>query len=291
MSIYTLACPTVGCYQNFNCDPEFLNKVVAVAFIKKTYAGEIDKTTAESWMNSLFDAMLEGQGVLVFNVSGEKPKPDTATVAGRGMQTTKALAKTHTLNYQDMQGIVYGNVLFYNDMLSNSAKYDFYYFTPNRIWDASGNYITVIGDPVITAELNTYQMADVSVQWVSKTNPLPYEFDTDSFLEGLYFEIVDATTLLTPDTSFTFTSATSQNTNWTAQINQSGMLAVGTPIWSLQKGQNEANLVGLTINPSTGNLTETGASTNGIYGITVVVSNAAGCVFGTLDITVEIAID
>ncbi len=58
MSIYTLACPTVGCYQNFNCDPEFLNKVVAVAFIKKTYAGEIDKTTAESWMNTSLQYIL-----------------------------------------------------------------------------------------------------------------------------------------------------------------------------------------------------------------------------------------
>jgi hypothetical protein len=289
MSIYSLACPTVGCYQNFECDPEFLNKVVAVAFIKKTYAGEIDKTDSTTWANSLYNAMLEGQGYLVFNVSGEKPKPDTATVSGRGMQTTKALAKTHTLSYQDMQGVVFSNVVWYNDMLSNSQKYDFYYFTPNRIWDASGNYVTVIGDPIITAELNTYQMADVSVQWVSKTNPLPYEFDTDTFLEGLYFEIVDATSQSTPTTSFTITSTSPVSTNWEANINQSGMLAVGDVIWSLQNG---ADVVpdGLTINPSTAALTETGDSDNDTYQLVAVATNAAGCVFGTLDFTVKIEI-
>jgi hypothetical protein len=287
MSIYSLACPTVGCYQNFNCDPEFLNKVVAVAYIKKTYAGDIVKTNASAWMNSLFNAMLEGQGYLVFNVSGEKPKPDTATVAGRGMQNTKALAKTHNLSYQDMQGVVQSNVAWYNDMLANSAKYDFYYFTPNRIWDASGNYVTVIGDPIITAELNTYQMAEVTVQWVSKINPLPYEFDTDQFLEGLYFEIVDDTTLLTPATSFTITSTSPVATNWLAQLNQSGMLSIGDIVWSLQDGA-DAVPVGLTINPSSASLSETGASDNDTYQLVAVATNAAGCVFCTLDFSVDI---
>lgn len=189
MSVYSLSCPSIGCYTNFQCDPEFLNKIVAVAFVKKSYANSIDKTSPSAWMTSLFNSYLSGNGFLIFNTSGEKPKPDTATVSGRGMQTTKALAKTHTVNFQDMQGVVYGNVEWYNDMLASAQNYDFYYFTPNRIWDASGNYVTVIGDPVIGAELNTYQMADVSVQWVSKVNPLPYDFDTDTFLEGLNLTI------------------------------------------------------------------------------------------------------
>lgn len=289
MSVYSLSCPTIGCYQNFQCDPEFLNKVVAVAFIKKSYAANINKTTAALWMESLFEAFLVGEGYLIFNVSGEKPKPDTATVAGRGMQTTKALAKTHTVNFQDMQGVVKSNVQFYNDMLSNSQKYDFYYFTPNRIWDASGYYVTVIGDPVITAELNTYQMADVSVQWVSKVNPLPSDFSTDTFLEGLYFEIVDQSTQGPPQSLFTITTATSINTDWGANLNQAG-LSPQDVIWLLQEGTTEIP-EGLTIDSGTGSLTETGASTNGTYNLVVVATNAAGCVFGTLDITVIIAID
>lgn len=286
MSVYSLSCPTIGCYQNFQCDTEYLNKVVAVAFIKKSYAANIDKTTAATWMETLFEAFLEGEGYLIFNVSGEKPKPDTATVAGRGMQTTKALAKTHTVNFQDMQGVVKSNVQFYNDMLSNSQKYDFYYFTPNRIWDASGYYVTVIGDPVITAELNTYQLADVSVQWVSKVNPLPSDFATDTFLEGLYFDIVDQSTQGPPQSVFQITGPSSINTDWGANLNQSG-LPSQTVIWMLQDGTSTVP-DGLTISESTGDLTEDGTSASGTYNLVVVATNAAGCVFGTLDITVTI---
>jgi hypothetical protein len=289
MATYSLACPTVGCYQNFLCDPEFQNKIVAVALIKKSAAADIDKTTPELWMDSLFNAYLEGNGYLVFNTSGEKPKPDTATTAGRGMQNLKALAKTHNVTIQDMQGVTQSNVQFWNDMLSNSQNYDFYYFTPSRIWDASGNYVTVIGDPIITAELNTYQMSEVSFQWVSKANPLPYEFDTSNFLEGLYFNIVDDTTQLTPQTSFTFTSATTINTNWEANINQPGMLSVGAIEWKLQNG-TDVIPAGLTIDSATGDLIETGASDNDTYNLVVVATNAAGCVFGTLDIVVTINI-
>ena len=161
-----------------------------MAYVKKSAAlSSVEKATADSWIAALYERYLDGEGYLVLNTSGEKPKPDTATTAGRGMQNTKALAKTHTLTYQDMQGVVQNNVQFYNDILGSSQNYDFYYFTPGRIWDASGYYVTVIGDPIITADLNTYQMAEVTVNWVSKVNPLPYEFDTDSFLEGLYYII------------------------------------------------------------------------------------------------------
>jgi hypothetical protein len=190
MSIYSLTCPDVGCYTNFSCDPEFQNKIVAVAYVKKAFAlTALEKSTPAGWKSALLGRYAAGTGLIVFNTSGDKPKPDTATTTGRGMQNTKALAKTHTLNYTDMQGVVKENVEFYNEILSTSQDYDFYYFTPNRIWDASGSYVTIIGDPVITAELNTYQMAEVTVTWISKVNPLPYEFDTDEFLEGLKLNI------------------------------------------------------------------------------------------------------
>ncbi len=49
------------------------------------------------------------------------------------MQNTKALAKTHTLTYQDMQGVVQSNVQFYNDILASAQNFDFYYFTAWRM--------------------------------------------------------------------------------------------------------------------------------------------------------------
>lgn len=297
---YSLSCPSIGCYTNFQCDPEFLNKVVAVAYVKKSYNG-INKSTAATWKDTLLEAYAAGEAFIVFNVSGEKPKPDTATVAGRGMQTTKALAKTHTVNYTDMQGVVYGNVEWYNDMLSNSAKYDFYYFTPNRIWDASGYYVTVIGDPIVTAELNTYQMAEVSVQWVSKVNPLPYDFDTDSFLEGLFFTItnITGTPFGTYDFDITLSSCTALPLVFSAEINVDGVTYPNLT-WSLigvtSNGSGSFtidNWVGSTSptiafeNSSTDEqeLTITPLNT-GVGSFTIQVATGAGCVIGTQEITI-----
>lgn len=284
MSIYSLACPTVGCYQNFICDPEFQNKIVAVAYVKKSAASTINKTTAALWLDSLFEAAMVGDAFLVFNTSGEKPKPETATVAGRGMQNTKALAKTHTLSYMDMQGVVLGNVEWMNQMLAASQNYDFYYFTPGRIWDASGSYITVIGDPVITAELNTYMMADVQVTWVSKTNPLPYEFDTNTFLEGLYLEIeLDGGGI--PTTAFSVLAAGGVITNPNAAVvNQPGVTAP-TYVWGLQSGASVLPS-GITIASGSGDITVAAGVAAGTYELTITVSNESGCVFGTLDISI-----
>jgi hypothetical protein len=290
MSIYSLACPTVGCYQNFTCDPEFQNKVIAVAYIKKSASSLIDKSTPEEWRLSLMEAMLNGDGYLVFNVSGEKPKPETATTTGRGMQNTKALAKTHTLSYMDMQGVVFGNVEWLNSMMSASQNYDFYYFTPNLIWDASGSYITVIGDPVITAELNTYMMADVQVTWVSKTNPLPYEFDTNTFLEGLYFDIQIAAGGGLPDTTITVQQgATLTNPNG-GFILQPGITTPTSLVWGLQAGEDQIP-VGITIpDASTGNIAASNSAAVGVYNLVQTVSNVDGCVFGTLDITLTVTV-
>lgn len=288
MSVLSLTCPTVGCYQNYNCDPEFQNKIIAVAYVKKSAAlTPLQKSNAQDWMDALMQAYLDGDAYLVFNTSGDKPKPDTATTTGRGMQNTKTLAKTHTLNYMDMQGITLVNVEFYNTFLSTSQLYDFYYFTPNRIWDASGSYVTVIGDPVITAELNTYQMAEVVVTWISKVNPLPYNFNTDTFLEGLYFNIEGPSSAV-PTTSFTNVCSTTATevTGWTAVLNyDSSPLEDGTLVWSLQAGDDEVP-TGLGIDAN-GDLTLEAVET-GTYNLNVVVSNEAGCVFGTLEFTIEV---
>ena len=290
MSVLSITCPTVGCYQNYNCDPEFQNKIIAVAYVKKSEAlTALEKSNATDWMDAFMQRYLDGDAYLVFNTSGDKPKPDTATTTGRGMQNTKTLAKTHTLNYMDMQGVTLVNVEFYNNFLSTSQLYDFYYFTPGRIWDASGSYVTVIGDPVITNELNTYQQAEVVVTWISKVNPLPYTFLTDTFNEGLYFIITNDPSGI-PTTSFSISSSGTTATSWTAELNyDTTPVTIGTLVWTLQDGTSTIP-DGLTIDSSTGDLNEDGTSADGTYNLVVVVSNEAGCVFGTLDIEVVIAL-
>ena len=183
--------------------------------------------------------------------------------------------------------LLMNNIQFYNDILASAQNYDFYYFTPNRIWDASGYYVTVIGDPVITADLNTYQMADVSVNWVSKVNPLPYEFDTDSFLEGLYY--------LISSTGFTGTSWTSSCTNpesatFTAVLNT----PVGSEpdlIWTVEQaaGSDPITQIGLSFTNNILSWNPVGYA--GVYIFTVTVTNAYGCVFGQETITLTVNCD
>jgi hypothetical protein len=295
MSVYSLTCPTIGCYQNFQCDPDFQNKIVAVAYVKKSSAlTPVEKATADSWIAALYNKYLDGEAYLVFNTSGDKPKPDTATTSGRGMQNTKVLAKTHTLNYMDQQGVVLSNVQFYNDILSSSQNYDFYYFTPNRIWDASGSYVTVIGDPVITGELNTYMMAEVVVNWVSKVNPLPYEFDTDTFLEGLYY-IISFTGSGNTYVGNTITSGcgATESSTFSADLNIGPLSVAPAEIWSIEQVSGSDPIVDifLDIDPTTGVLSWTPGtgSVDGTYIFTVTVTNEYGCVFGQETITLIVA--
>lgn len=282
MSIYSITCPDVGCYTNFQCDPEFLNKVVAVAFIKKTAGFAITNQSASELKTDFLELFANGDGYIVFNTSGEKPRPDTATTAGRGMQTTKALAKTHTLNYQDMQGIIKENIEWYNSILSASQNYDFYYFTPGRVWDASGNYVTIIGDPVIGADLNTYQMAEVSVTWVSKANPLPFAMDTDTFLEGLYW-IISTSTAGLGTFQWSTDSCSVINAAIDAELNVPMMTS---PIFSVSI--LSGSLVGsVEIDAESGALTFT-PSNDGTMVFAITATNEAGCVIGQQEVSVVV---
>ena len=270
-----------------------------MAFVKKSSSSTINKSTPSAWKTSLLQSLIDGNSYIVFNTSGEKPRPETATTAGRGMQTTKALAKTHTVNVQDMQGVVSNNIDFYNDMLSNSSKFDFYYFTPGRIWDASGSYVTVIGDPVITAELNTYQMAEVSITWVSKTNPLPYTFDTDEFLEGLFFSISATGSWAsfdwyTPDCAVF-------SPDLSAAINVDGLTVPSTLTWSFGDSATETspgsglyqpiNWAGSSapiIQINSSGIVTVSPDLNGIGSFTVQVSTPNGCVFGQQEVNLRV---
>lgn len=305
MSIYSLTCPDVGCYTNYQCDPEFLNKVIAVAYVKKTAGFSILNQSASLLKQEFLQLFADGDAYIVFNTSGEKPRPDTATTAGRGMQTTKALAKTHTLNYSDMQGVVKENIEWYNSILSASQNYDFYYFTPGRVWDASGNYVTIIGDPVIGADLNTYQTAEVSVTWVSKQNPLPYAMDTDTFLEGLYFIITAPGGFA--NFQWAILDCTAISPDLSAALNVSG-ITIGTQVWSLTGVTEVSGNPGyyyptnwvndplmndtplIQINSSTGAITITpadGTSGSGTFG--VMVTTTSGCVIGSQEISLVVS--
>jgi len=287
MSVLSYTCPTVGCYQNYICDVEYMNKIIAVAFVKKSSGiGSTLKDDPDGWMDAFMQLYLDGDAYLIFNTSGDKPKPDTATTSGRGMLTTKTLAKTHTLNYMDMN-VTLTNVQWYCDMLSSSQNYDFYYFTPNRIWDASGEFVTVIGDPVITGELNTYQQSEVVVTWTSKCNPLPYDFPTSTFNEGLYFNIVNPSGG-PAQTVFTNVCQTESGgvTNWSADLNYDNPLDPGTLVWTLQKGESQIP-EGMTMDPETGDLTLDNVPT-GTYNLVAVVTNEYGCVFGSLEFSIEV---
>lgn len=300
MSIYSLTCPEVGCYTNFQCDPEFLNKVVAVAYVKKTAGFSILNQSATQLKTTFLQMMADGQAYIVFNTSGEKPRPDTATTAGRGMQTTKALAKTHTLNYQDMQGVVKENVEWYNNILSASQGYDFYYFTPGRVWDAAGNYVTIIGDPVVGADLNTYQIAEVSVTWVSKSNPLPFSMETDTFLEGLYLVISANSTWANFDWSTN--DCSSFTPTLSAEPNQDG-ITISDVIWSLADVietetpgvYTPSNFTGqypptIQIDSNSGNCTITPQEGGNGYGtFTAVAQTLNGCVIGQQEIKLTIS--
>lgn len=292
MSIFSLTCPDVGCYQNYLCDPEFQNKIVAVAYVRKSAALTAqEKSTADLWIGALYDRYLNGEAYLVFNTSGEKPKPETATVAGRGMQNTKALAKTHTLTYQDMQ-VTQNNIQFYNDILGSAQNFDFYYFTPGRIWDASGYYVTVIGDPIITADLNTYQMAEVTVNWVSKVNPLPYEFDTDTFLEGLYYIISVATGGSYAGFNWTSACGEAQTATFEAVLNIGAISGAPALVWSAEAVSGSDDLVDIefAIDPATGEVTWN-PIVDGTYTFMVTVTNEYGCVFGQQEVTITVACD
>jgi hypothetical protein len=283
MSIYSISCPDVGCYTNFQCDPEFLNKIVAVAFIKKTAGFTITDQSASELKTDFLSLFASGDGYIVFNTSGEKPKPDTATTAGRGMQTTKALAKTHTLNYTDMQGIIKENIVWYNNILSASQNYDFYYFTPSRVWDASGNYVTIIGDPVIGADLNTYQMAEVSVTWVSKANPLPFAMDTDTFLEGLYW-VIGSTTPADESWNWVLDTCSVKTSTITAELNVAMMTS---PTFSVSVISGDT-LGEVTIDAVSGVLTLT-PSNDGTMVFVIQATNVTGCVIGQQEVTAVIS--
>lgn len=275
----TLNCPEIGCYTNFQCDTDYKGRIISAAMVKKSVATLIDKTDPTAFLDSLFYQALEGNAILFLNIAGEKPKPETAELPGVGMRINRPGAKTHTLTYVDAQ--VVGNVDFYNKILRASQNFDFYYFTPEVVWDASGTQVTVIGDPVIQNDLTQFINGETTVKWVADNNPLPEQFDTETLLTGLFYEISGSDSLAVQ-------VGDAGTSGYTAALNYDfGSQTLPTQVWSLDSSASVIADLGATINATTGEV-EINAAEIGDYILTIKVTNAAGCIFGTLDISVTV---
>lgn len=275
----TLNCPPVTCYKNYRCDVDYKGRIIGAALVKKTVSSLIDKTDATALLDSLLYQALQGDAILFLNIAGEKPKPETAELPGVGMRINRPGAKTHTLTFVDAQ--VIANVDSYNRILRSSQNYDLYYFTPELYWDASGTQVTVIGDPIIQNDLTQFINGETMVKWVADSNPVPSNFDTDTLLEGVFYEISGADSL-------TVQVGVAGTTAYTAALNYDfGSQTLPTQVWSLDSSAAVITALGATINATTGEV-DINAATVGDYVLTVMVTNAAGCIFGTLDVSVTV---
>jgi len=275
----TLNCPPVSCYKNYRCDVDYKGRIIGVALVKKTVASLIDKTDATTLLDSIFYQALDGNAIMFLNIAGDKPKPETAELPGVGLRINRPGAKTHTLNFIDAQ--VIANVDSYNKILRSSQNYDLYYFTPELYWDASGTQVTVIGDPVIQNDLTLFINGETMIKWVADSNPVPSDFDTDKLLEGLFYEVTGVDAIAAPIGFI-------QSETYTASLNYDfGSQSLPSTVWSLGSSAAVIANLGATIDATTGSL-DIDPQVVGDYVLTVVASNEAGCIFGTLDVSVTV---
>jgi hypothetical protein len=275
----TLNCPPVSCYKNYRCDVDYKGRIIGAALVKKTVASLIDKTDATTLLDSIFYQALDGNAIMFLNIAGDKPKPETAELPGVGLRINRPGAKTHTLNFIDAQ--VIANVDSYNKILRSSQNYDLYYFTPELYWDASGTQVTVIGDPVIQNDLTQFINGETMIKWVADSNPVPSDFDTDKLLEGLFYEVSGVDAIAAPIGFI-------QSETYTASLNYDfGSQSLPSTVWSLGSSAAVIAALGATIDATTGSL-DIDPQVVGDYVLTVVASNEAGCIFGTLDVSVTV---
>jgi hypothetical protein len=278
MNCFNVECPAEACYINPLCPTDYQNRIVALAFVKKSVT--LDKTTAALWLNSILLAYVNGDAVLVLKVSGEKPIPETATLPGFGRTVERLGAKTHTITVSDRNGVV--NVESYNAFLQTSDLYDTYYLTPNLIWDASGQQVTINGDIQITNEITTYITGQLIVKWAQTGSPLACEFNDIALNTGLYYVITNAY-----DLNFTIdvTVGVETNSTFTAALNQPVTGDLPDVVWSVSGDEGDIEDFGISIDSVTGVLT-VDASNSGTTTVTVTATNDAGCVTGSQNVVI-----
>lgn len=274
-------CAALECYVFQQCDSDNPSRIIHLALAKKTFG--IDKTSADTMLQSFLEGELSGDVSILRNIRGEKPRPETQELDGFGRASIKVGSSNHTINIVDQFGIE--NQLFYNTIKFASSKYDLYYFTDGKIWDASGNLITFYGDNVLTNGATDLVMAESTIKWVNKVQPLASDFDTNAIEEGLFYEL---TAGAYPSGQITMAADAVIGDTITASLSQYVPNSCNV-LFSIENVSDES-LLEVVINESTGQLDLTGQDAGtGVVTFTVVAQNdCGGCVKGNMEFTVTL---
>jgi hypothetical protein len=281
-------CAPVGCYKFNPCDSDNPSRIIHLAFALKSYS--IDKTDADTFLESLLAGELSGEVKIIRSITGEKPRPETAELAGFGLNAIKVGSSTHTINFDDQHAVE--NLDFYNTFKFGSNQYDLYYFTDGLIWDASGNRVSFYGDPVFTNGPNDLIMGQATIKWTAKISPAPFNeaFDTDEIENGLYYIISAASN---PSGQYTVSGSTEEGPDKTASDTLSASLSFYLAqdcdlVWSVESNSNPSLAI-VTIDSVTGDLLIQGQIGSGIVQSVIKVTNTCGgCIEGLFPITVTV---
>jgi len=276
-------CPEDVCYTNFPCDIDQKAKIVDLVLVQKQYASEVDKTDGESMLNSFNLMALNGKAQLILNINGEKPLPETTELPGRGLQEIKVGSSSHTINFDDYQGVI--NIDFYNQIRKTSQNYDLYFLTPGIIWDASSKQITMYGNAVIANDLKAFIMSQGKIKWTANGDPsaiVTEENLIEAFSVPLVYDFAQQSVELTTDDASTITGT------WSASINKT-LISGSIPNINYSLIDLPSNIAGLGIlfDPLTGEY-EISPNTPGVYSFTVLASNSVSCISGQLPVTVTV---
>lgn len=279
-----LSCPVDVCYTNFPCDIDQKAKIIGLALVQKQYASEVDKTSGETMLDSFNIMAVNGKAQLILNINGEKPLPETTELPGRGLQEIKVGSSSHTINFDDYQGVI--NIDFYNQIRKTSQNYDLYFLTPGLIWDASSKQITMYGNAVIANDLKAFIMSQGKIKWTANGDPSAIVTEEDlieSFSVPLVYEF--GVESFETTTSLLLTS----DGTWDATLNKSlPSGSVPDIVYSLSELDPADQLaLGLILDPLTGQYELTPEEV-GVYSFVVVASNELSCITGQLPVTITV---
>jgi hypothetical protein len=276
-------CPEDVCYTNFPCDIDQKAKIVDLVLVQKQYASEVDKTSGETMLDSFNIMAVNGKAQLILNINGEKPLPETTELPGRGLQEIKVGSSSHTINFDDYQGVI--NIDFYNQIRKTSQNYDLYFLTPGLIWDASSTQITMYGNAVIANDLKAFIMSQGKIKWTANGDPnaivteenliqefsipLVYEFGIESFEDT-----VSEDTLISETFSATLNKSLPSGTVPDIEYSLTEFSDVDLPNY-------------IVFDELTGEI-DIQIPQAGVYSFVVVASNALSCITGQLSVTITV---
>ena len=278
-------CPEDVCYTNFPCDIDQKAKIVDLVLVQKQYASEVDKTSGETMLDSFNIMAVNGKAQLILNINGEKPLPETTELPGRGLQEIKVGSSSHTINFDDYQGVI--NVDFYNQIRKTSQNYDLYFMTPGIIWDASSKQVTIYGNVVIANDLKAFIMSQGKIKWTANGDPsaivtdenlieafsvpLVYSFDSESF-------------------EATVVNNATENGFWSATLNKD-LISGSVPDikYSLIDLPDNFSELNLAFDEITGEYTIAPTPPAlGVYSFNVLAYNSVSCITGQLPVTITV---